>query len=66
MGRWQEYQTAGNEGNSQEAENRLDEEEDKGMLAFRVRGNEVEERKIERWIKEKGIPESPDARRKSP
>jgi hypothetical protein len=37
---------------------RILEEEDKGMLAFRVRGIEVEERKIERYIKEKDIPEN--------
>lgn len=48
------------------------EEEDKGPLAFRARGNEVGERKIERWMKEKDIPEdklyalSPAARKALP
>jgi hypothetical protein len=37
---------------------RILEEEDKAMLGFRIRGSEVEERKIERWMKEKRIPES--------
>jgi hypothetical protein len=33
-------------------------ESDKAKLGFRVRGNEVEPHKIERWMKEKGISEN--------
>ncbi|QDS72809.1 hypothetical protein FKW77_006587 [Venturia effusa] len=41
---------------------RNEEEKDKGMLGFRIRGTIVEERKIDRWVKAKGEQEDLDAR----